>query len=211
MGEFPSGHASSDAALSEATSAVPGAPAAGDEAQVLLKACMDAMINPQVLLEAVRDPGGPVVDFCFRSANRATLAYLNVSEDQLIGGSALTILAHREPPGLLARLAQCLADGEPVSIDDFPYVSEALGELRRYDIRAARASADLLAMTWCDVTGRAQFLERIAASERKYRRSMDNAAVGMCLITPEGRFEDVNDALARFLGYDADTLMTKTW
>ncbi len=40
---------------------------------------------------------------------------------------------------------------------------------------------------------------------------MDNAAVGMCLIAPEGRFEDVNDALITFLGYDADTLMRKTW
>ncbi len=113
---------------------------------------MDAMINPQVLMQAVRDPGGQVVDFLFRSANRATLSYLQLSEGQLIGGRALTILPRREEPGLLPRLAQCLADGEPVSIDDFPYFNEAVGEERRYDIRATRAGPDLLAMTWSDVT-----------------------------------------------------------
>ncbi len=184
---------------------------AGDEPQVLLKACMDAMIDPQVLIEAVRDPRGGVVDFIVRSANRAALSYLRSTDDQLNGGGVSKILSSHQAPGLLSRFARCLVDGEPVSIDDFPYFSETLGELRRYDIRAARAGADLLAMTWSDVTGRSQFVERIAVSERKFRRSMDNAAVGMCLITPEGRFEDVNDALAEFLGYDADTLMKKTW
>ena len=196
---------------SEAAPALPDASVASDEAQVLLKACMDAMINPQVLLAAVRDTGGRVVDFIFRSANRATLSYLQLSEDELIGGSALKIIPNRDGPGLLSRLAECLEDGEAVSIDDFPYFNEELSEVRRHDIRAAKAGADLLAMTWSDVTERSQFVERIAASERKFRRSMDNAAVGMCLITPEGRFEDVNEALCQLLGYGADSLKEKTW
>jgi len=33
---------------------------------------------------------------------------------------------------------------------------------------------------------------------------MDHAAVGMCLLNPEGRVEDVNNALCQFLGYDAE-------
>lgn len=44
-----------------------------------------------------------------------------------------------------------------------------------------------------------------------YRRSMESAAVGMCLFGPDGRFLEVNDALCRFFGYDAATLSTKTW
>ncbi len=40
---------------------------------------------------------------------------------------------------------------------------------------------------------------------------MDNAAVGMCVLTPEGRFEEVNDAACEFFGYDAETLKQKTW
>ena len=50
-----------------------------------------------------------------------------------------------------------------------------------------------------------------ARADQRYRRSMDNAAVGMCLATPDGRFTDVNDALCQFFGYDADTLTQKTF
>lgn len=50
-----------------------------------------------------------------------------------------------------------------------------------------------------------------ARADERYRRSMDNAAIGMCLVAPEGRFESVNDALCQLLGYDAETLKQKTW
>ena len=50
-----------------------------------------------------------------------------------------------------------------------------------------------------------------ALAEQRYRQSVDNAPIGMCLITPDGRFYEVNDALCRFFGYDAETLMGKKW
>ena len=50
-----------------------------------------------------------------------------------------------------------------------------------------------------------------ARADERYRRSMDSAAVGMCLIAPDGRFVEVNDALCQLFGYDADTLIHKTW
>ncbi len=50
-----------------------------------------------------------------------------------------------------------------------------------------------------------------ARADALYRRSVENAGVGMCLITTEGRFAEVNDSLCRFFGYDAETLTTKTW
>lgn len=141
---------------------------------------MDAMIDPQVLIEAVRDPGGQVVDFTFRSANRAALSYLGLGGDEVIGGSALKILPSNEGPGLLSRFAQCLADGEPVSIDDYPYFNGMRGEVRRYDVRAARAGADLLVLTWSDVTERFQYMQRIAASEATYRLVAENAGDLVC-------------------------------
>ncbi len=50
-----------------------------------------------------------------------------------------------------------------------------------------------------------------AQAEARYRRVIDNAAIGMCLIGPEGRFEEVNGALCQLFGYDAETLLQKTW
>lgn len=50
-----------------------------------------------------------------------------------------------------------------------------------------------------------------ARADELYRRSMDSAAVGMCLTEPDGRFIKVNPALCAFFGYDAEALLGKTW
>lgn len=50
-----------------------------------------------------------------------------------------------------------------------------------------------------------------ARSDERYRQSMEHAAIGMCLITPDGRFAEVNNALCQLFDYDAETLKQKTW
>lgn len=52
--------------------------------------------------------------------------------------------------------------------------------------------------------------EKDKADER-YRRSMEYAAIGMSLVGPDGRFEQVNPALCEFFGYSAEELLDKTW
>ena len=52
---------------------------------------------------------------------------------------------------------------------------------------------------------------QLAKVDERYRRSMDNAAIGMCLIAPDGRFVEVNDALCELFGYDAEPWRQKTW
>jgi diguanylate cyclase (GGDEF)-like protein/PAS domain S-box-containing protein len=41
----------------------------------------------------------------------------------------------------------------------------------------------------------------LLASEARFRRSMDESAIGMALVRPDGRFLRVNEAAARMLGY----------
>lgn len=50
-----------------------------------------------------------------------------------------------------------------------------------------------------------------ARADARFRRSMDSAAIGMCLLAPDGRFEEVNAALCELFGFDAETLTQKTW
>lgn len=314
-----------------------------ETARSLLRATTDGMIDPQAVLEAVRDPGGQVVDFVCRSANRAICSYLGMDERDLIGRTALEGPPALDNAALISRYTQCLADGKQVIITDLPIFSAVRDESRRFDIRVARVGIDLVSVNWRDVTDRLEAAERIAASEQsyrmlaetvgevfchvrdgrfvvvsplvdgvlgapaahwvgrdvqevvlpedlpaytamlgrlsagdtikgrarlksidgvthwihlharpfyapdgrqdgvaatfrpiddvelnalrvaedalaqkakadeRYRRSMDNAAIGMCLISPDGRFEQVNDALCQLFGYDAATLKIKTW
>ena len=316
-------------------------PQSSASAEALLRASLDALLDPHVLLEAARDSSGQIVDFLYREVNQATCDYLGLSRDDLIGrGVVETMPGIRET--LLPRYLRCLDTGEPIILDDFCYDNEVLHDTRRYDLRATRATATSIALTWRDVTERVQTAQRITTSERnyrllaenagdmvthvrdgrfvwvspsaesvlgapashwlgreaqeiipqadrsasaariktlagggvirqrirvvsvdgvthwidlhakpfydddgrqdgftaalrliddqvaaeqqleearkqqaradeRYRRSMDNAAIGMCLIAPDGRFEEVNDALCHLFGYDAETLKQKTW
>lgn len=61
------------------------------------------------------------------------------------------------------------------------------------------------------VTAADEARRRQAEADARYRRLMDNSAIGMCLVTPEGRYEAVNQALCDFFGLDAETLTHTTW
>ncbi|MBX2861054.1 MAG: CHASE domain-containing protein [Vampirovibrio sp.] len=48
-------------------------------------------------------------------------------------------------------------------------------------------------------------------SESRFRSAMDNAATGMALVAPAGRFIRVNTALCKMLGYTVDELLSRTF
>lgn len=58
-----------------------------------------------------------------------------------------------------------------------------------------------------DITVRTQARRELQESERKFRAAMDHAAIGMAMLSPEGRWLKVNTALCQILGYsEADLL-----
>jgi PAS domain S-box-containing protein len=170
-----------------------------ESARGLLAASADSMLDPQVLMEAVRDPAGQVLDFRYISANQATLSYLRVTEQEFIGRSALDTLPNLEESGLLGRYAQCLADGEPVVLNDFSYFNHIIDDDRRYDIRATRAGPDLLTLSWTDVTERFHTAKRIASSERAYRLLAENSS-DMVTHVRDGRFAWTSPSVADVVG-----------
>lgn len=106
--------------------------------QELLRTVTDAMLDPQVLLEAVRDPAGRVIDFVYRSVNRAACSYLGLKEEELVGHCQQTIMPNLKRSGLQERYIQCLEDGQPLILNDFTLLNEILDETRRYDIHPRR-------------------------------------------------------------------------
>jgi len=51
----------------------------------------------------------------------------------------------------------------------------------------------------------------IAASETRFRNAMEYSAIGMALVSPEGKWLQVNQSLCRFLGYSPNELLALTF
>jgi diguanylate cyclase (GGDEF)-like protein/PAS domain S-box-containing protein len=172
-----------------------------------LRATMDSLLDPCVLLEAVRNDVGHIVDFIFTEANPAACAYNRLSHDELVGTSIVNLLPIRSSNGLLASCARVVVTGESLVLDGFDYAQELFGGQRRYyDIRASR-TGDGLTYTWRDVTDHHNDLAALAATEEKYRMLAENATDIVMLIGLDQTLSWVSAAIEQVLGYDPEALI----
>jgi diguanylate cyclase (GGDEF)-like protein/PAS domain S-box-containing protein len=62
-----------------------------------------------------------------------------------------------------------------------------------------------------DISERRRVEAALRESEQRFRKSFDDAAVGMALVAPDGRFLRVNRSLCEILGYTESELLGKTF
>ncbi len=62
-----------------------------------------------------------------------------------------------------------------------------------------------------DITERKQTEEALREGEERFRRAFDDAAIGMALVDPDGRFLRVNQSLCAMLGYEEHELLATTF
>lgn len=168
-----------------------------------LRAVMAGMVDPQILLEPVRDSTGRVTDLLFREANRATCIYLGVRREELLGRSLVDILPNIRESVLLARFMGCVETGEPVLIDDFEFFTGLHGPSRYYDIRGARTPGGWLSLNCRDVTEKHDMHQRLIDSEQKYRLLAENSSDPV-IYGRNGKFVWVSPAIDVVLGAPAE-------
>lgn len=62
-----------------------------------------------------------------------------------------------------------------------------------------------------DITERKKMIEALFESEKQFRSVIENASVGVCLISLEDYFLKVNDAFVKFIGYSEKELLKLTF
>ena len=124
-----------------------------ERAERELRGVVDSLFDPWVLLAAVRDEDGRIVDFEYVDANEAACRANAVPRDELIGRRLLGLLPEHATTGLFALYARVVETGEPLVLDDEAFTSPIDGVLRRFDNRAVRVG-DGISFTWRDVTER---------------------------------------------------------
>ena len=96
--------------------------------EVLLRASVDSMLDPQVLLEAVRGADGRIVDFRYRSVNAVACAFFGIDESDLVGRTQVEAFPKLKGSELHHRYIRCVENGEPVVLYDFRYFSTICGD-----------------------------------------------------------------------------------
>lgn len=168
------------------------------EACALLRASFDTIPDPQILIEAVRDEAGRIVDFTYRDVNKAACDALDVARKDLLGRGLRDTLPNFSQSGLLDRYARCLATGEPVVLNDYPYRLRSQG--RHCDVRAGRTDADIITVAWRDVTERVVDERRIAKSEEQFRLLAQNLGEGLFRISADGEILWMSESAERQFG-----------
>lgn len=165
-----------------------------------LRAAMEAMLDPQFLLQPIRDEEGTIVDFEFIDANEAALRHVHTPREQFLGSRMLEVVPGQQD-ALLEQYINVLQTGEPFIADGVPYADEMQdGQDRLFDLRCLRAG-DTLSLTIRDVTERVEAAEALAASQDRYRMLAQNATDMVYRTDLDGTIEWVSDGVTELLGY----------
>jgi diguanylate cyclase (GGDEF)-like protein/PAS domain S-box-containing protein len=172
----------------------------------LLRATLDAQLDAQVLMEALRDRGDTIVDFRFIEANPAACRFLGLERQELVGQTVSDV-----DPGVLggaefARLSRVITERVPLVLNDFAY-RPLNGRAGRFDLRAVPVD-DGLAVTWRDVTERFAAAQALVESEQRYRVLLEESSDIVAFQDVDGSVRWISPAVRRLLGWSPDDAMT---
>ena len=182
-----------------AVSRTRGVTALADERN-FIRGTLDSLLDPHVLLRAVRDERGKITDFVYADANDAACRYNQLPREKLLGRRLLELLPAHVATGLLDLYRHTIESGRPLALDGYLYPHDILEEPRYYDIRAVKVG-DALSFTWRDVTERYLFAQKLAASEEHYRLLSSNLYDTVLHMNDDGIVTWVAPSLDKSLGY----------
>ena len=179
------------------------------QAHGLLRRVIDAQVDPHVLLTAVRDGSGRIVDFTYLDANEAAAEYEAAPREQMVGASILDV--YHDATEARQDIDDCitaLESGLPVVRNDAATVGyvDASGRRIVTDNRIVPVDADLVSFTWRDVTDRHQAQQALAESEERLRLLAENMTDIVALIR-EQAIMWVSPSITRTLGWEPEELI----
>jgi PAS domain S-box-containing protein len=158
-----------------------------------LAATFSSLFDPYIILRAVRDDSGRVVDFEYTDANDAAIAYNETTREELIGRRLLELLPAHVDSGLFDQYVYTLETGELLVLEDFVFSNEIISSQRHYDMRAVKIR-DSLGLTWRDVTAQREMLDQ-------YRLLAENAAEVVFQTSADFVVTWVSPAVGRLTGH----------
>ncbi|MDY7527290.1 PAS domain S-box protein [Cryobacterium sp. 10I1] len=170
---------------------------------------MAGLGDPYVLVHAVRNIHGTIIDFVVDEANPAACAFHRMPQGQFIGGSLLNPMPAAISGALGDLCAEVLEQGVPCHRDGFRAASPHGDRPDRwYDFHAAPVG-DRVSVIWRDVTGQHLALQALQDSEQPYRLLAENASDVVLMVDSADRYVWASPSLEEALGWKHDDLLNR--
>ena len=193
------------APLSRMSRAAEAAPPA---LQTRLRTVLDTMLEGVVVLSAVRDEAGRIVDFRIDDANPAIIRSSLLGPAERIGHTLLELFPADRANGLFDAYINVVETGVPFEVDSFHVLDPdaAGGPLDQFlDLRAAKLG-DGYVLTVRDVTAVRRSEDALRASEARLRQFFDTPTIGTLVVRRTGEVLEANDYFLTLLGHTRDEL-----
>lgn len=175
-----------------------------------LLAVAEAMVDPLIVLQAVRSADGRIEDFSVTYANPAYVRLYGAERWQAAGRRLLHLVPDARGADLFAIYRRVTETGEPHLIDEFPFDGvDGDGSPKRYaiDLRIVRVD-DGVAVTGREISEYLVTRDALAASEQRFRllaeRSQD--VIFRYRTGPAAAFDYVSPSIEALSGYTAQDL-----
>ncbi len=181
-------------------------------AHELLRIVINAQVEPHVLLSAVRDDAGRIVDFVCEDANEAAVTFERLPREAMVGRRLLEFYASREEAEEdIHECARALEAQQPIVLTEAPTIGyrDDAGRTRIVDVSIVPIDRDRVSYTYRDVTDRHLARRLLAESEERFRLLAENMS-DLVILIRDGIVAWASPSVTRALGWTSDELVGRS-
>ena len=129
---------------------------------------------------------------------------LYVPPERFMGRTMEEVIPGEMAKTFRAMFERAAATGEVV---EYEYVMPIAGEERHFEARTVRRDDGAMVTIVRNITDRHRAADELRESEARFRVTFSHSAIGVALVSLDGRWLQVNSALCRILGYSESELL----
>lgn len=186
------------------------------EQTTYLNSILNASLNAVVVMEAIRNEAGQVIDFVYRQVNSSFLAFVGKTEAEVLGEQMLAAFPDTATSGIFDVYRDVVQSGTPSHVE-LPYITGS----KEYwlDVRIAPLEAGRIVGTFTDITPRKEAFRQLERQKKLLdnilRFSSNGISVSEMIRDDSGRVVDArtllaNEAASQFTGVPLDIYLSKT-